>query len=49
MLVLLSPLSPQVCEHADQSDQSDSWQLTGHSTTQETFICQLTSRFNCNT
>src|SRR4029434_8678227 len=35
------PASPQVCVHLDQGVQSDSWQLTGHSTTQERFICHF--------
>ena len=43
------PSSPHVCEHSDQADHSDSWQLTGHSTTQEMFICHFFSKFNCST
>lgn len=35
--------------HSDQGDQSDSWQLTGHSTTQEAFICHFLSRPNWKT
>lgn len=42
------PSSPQVCEHSDQADHSDSWQLTGHSTTQEMFICHFFSKFSCS-
>lgn len=35
--------------HSDHGDHSDSWQLTGHSTTQEAFICHFLSRPSCNT
>lgn len=48
-LLWVLPSSPHVCEHSDQADHSDSWQLTGHSTTQEMFICHFFSKFNCST
>lgn len=41
------PMSPQLCEHWDQGDQSDSWQLTGHSTVHDVFICHFFSSPNC--
>jgi len=44
-----SPSSPHVCEQSDHGDHADIWQLTGHSTTQETFICHFFSKSSCGT
>lgn len=38
------PVRPHVWEHSDQVDQSESWQFTGHSTTQDIFICHAFSK-----
>lgn len=38
------PVRPHVWEQSDQGDQSESWQLTGHSTTHDVFIGQFFSR-----
>ena len=40
------PARPQEWLHPDHRDQSESWQLTGHSTTQEEFICHFLSKPN---
>lgn len=41
------PASPHVWLQPDHGDQSDSWQLTGHSPTQDAFICHFLSRPSC--
>lgn len=38
------PVRPHVWEHSDHVDQSESWQFTRHSTTQDIFICHVFSK-----